>query len=101
MIRSSLARSYMERFPVSPPDPRVEIGGLQEVFRHAAYVDGDKDLRRAWRAASSRSRYEDERAFPWDLYFEVDPKKWLSGGRALDVGCFTGGRAVAWLAPAP
>ena len=34
---------------------------------------------------------------PWDLYFEVEPKQWLLGGRALDLGCFTGGRAVAWL----
>lgn len=92
-----LARAYMERFPAFPPDPRAEIGGLQEIFRHPAYLEGDEALRARWRTASSRTRYEDEVAFPWDLYFAADLTPWLAGGKALDLGCFTGGRAVAWL----
>lgn len=97
MLRARLARHFMNRFPVSPPDPLTEIGGLQEIFRHPAYTCGDEALRHDWRAASAGSRYEDERAYPWDAYFEVELGEWLSGKHALDLGCFTGGRAVAWL----
>jgi ubiquinone/menaquinone biosynthesis C-methylase UbiE len=34
--------------------------------------------------------------YPWDNYFGTDLSSFLQGKMALDIGCFTGGRSVAW-----
>ncbi len=90
-----LAKRVMRLAEVHPPDPRDAVGGLSEVFRHPVLTDGSQAERERIMRASSESRYEDENAFPWDNYFGCSVKPWV-GGDVLDLGCFTGGRAVAW-----
>jgi SAM-dependent methyltransferase len=81
-----------ERFP---PDPRTEVGGLNEVFRHPIFTEASDEERARIMWESASSRYEDEQAFTWDNYFGRSVQPWVRGD-VLDLGCFTGGRAVAW-----
>jgi len=46
--------------------------------------------------ASAREIYDDELQYPCDNYFGRDLAPLLAGKHALDLGCFGGGRAVAW-----
>ena len=79
-----------------PPPPEETIGDLAEVFDHAMFVGGTEDTRRAIMWESSRTKFEREVAEPWDAYFGIDLVPLLRGARVLDLGCFTGGRSVAW-----
>jgi SAM-dependent methyltransferase len=79
-----------------PPDPQnAAVGGLSEVFNHPEFTRGSEADRGRIMRLSAESRYHDEKAFPWDNYFGQSVKPWVTGD-ALDLGCFTGGRAVAW-----
>ena len=86
----------MERFESFPLDPGQSIGGCNEVFRHPLFTEGSKAERLQIMLASARAVYEDECQYPWDHYFGRDLRPFLAGKRVLDLGCFTGGRAVAW-----
>jgi SAM-dependent methyltransferase len=90
------ARFLMTRFETMPVSPDVEVGRLQEVFRHPIFLDATGDERREIMLRSSYSSYRDELAYPWDNYFDIDLRPLLEGTDALDVGCFNGGRGVAW-----
>jgi SAM-dependent methyltransferase len=94
-VTVGLAKRMMRLVPRHPPDPRQTVDGLSEVFRHSAFTEGSPEARERMMQASSESRYEDENAFPWDNYFGQSVKRWVVGD-VLDLGCFTGGRAVAW-----
>ena len=78
-----------------PPDPRDTVDGLSEVFRHDVFTRGSAEERGDIMLRSSATRYDDERTFPWDHYFGRPVNEWVRGD-VLDLGCFTGGRAVAW-----
>ena len=79
-----------------PPDPQqAAVGGLSEVFHHPVFTRGSEADRERIMRLSAESRYNDEKAFPWDNYFGQSVKPWVTGD-ALDLGCFTGGRSVAW-----
>lgn len=78
-----------------PPDPRDRVDGLSEVFRHDVFTRGSAAERDRIMLQSSATRYEDERAFPWERYFGRPVDEWV-GGDVLDLGCFTGGRVAAW-----
>ncbi len=91
----NVAKRLMRLQERTPPDPRTCIGGLNEVFRHPAFLEGSDGERARIMWESSNSRYEDELAFPFDKYFGRPIRPWVSGD-VLDLGCFTGGRAVAW-----
>jgi SAM-dependent methyltransferase len=94
-VSTEIATRMMRLAEAYPPDPQLDVGGLSEVFDHPLFTNGsDADRDRIMRL-SAQSRYEDERAFPWDNYFGQSVKRWVTGD-ALDLGCFTGGRAVAW-----
>lgn len=75
------------------PDP--DDGSLGETFKHPQFTEADDEERARIMWRSSKSRYEDELSFPWDNYFGMSVRPWVKG-TALDLGCFTGGRAVAW-----
>jgi len=45
---------------------------------------------------ASKLTYQDEIQHPWDSYFGMDLAPLLEGRVALDLGCFTGGRSIAW-----
>ena len=91
-----LAEFLMKRWEAFPPSPSTEVGELQEIFRHTIFVNGTEAERKAIMLKSSESKYRTEQAYPWDYYFGIDLAPLLRGTVALDLGCFTGGRGVAW-----
>jgi ubiquinone/menaquinone biosynthesis C-methylase UbiE len=86
----------MQRFESVPPEPTETVGGRNEVFRHQVFTEGSDAERLRIMLASAQAVYDDERRHPWDDYFARDLTPLLEGVHALDLGCFTGGRAVAW-----
>lgn len=96
MNNVTLARSAMrifERFPRFEANDRCE---LSEIFDHPIYKNADDDLRRSIMMRSAESKYTSENEYPWDNYFGVDLRPMLDGKKLLDLGCFTGGRSIAW-----
>jgi len=96
MMGVQLAKSLMKKWEAFPPSPGADAGELQEVFRHAIFVNGTEAERKAIMLESSKSKYRTELAYPWDHYFGMDIAPLLHAKVALDLGCFTGGRGVAW-----
>jgi SAM-dependent methyltransferase len=92
----ALARFLMTRFEAAPISPDIDIGRLQEVFRHPSFLDASADERRRIMLRSSESSYRDELEYPLDNYFGTDLSRFVGGAAALDLGCFNGGRSVAW-----
>jgi SAM-dependent methyltransferase len=86
----------MQRFECVPPEPTETVGGRNEVFRHPVFTEGSDAERLRIMLASAQFVYDDELRHPWDDYFARDLTPLLEGAHALDLGCFTGGRAVAW-----
>jgi hypothetical protein len=93
-ITVRIAKRMMRLAHADPPHPRCTDGGLSEVFQHPLFTQGSGVERERIMRLSSESRYEEEKAFPWDSYFGQSVKPWVTGD-ALDLGCFTGGRTVA------
>jgi SAM-dependent methyltransferase len=91
-----MAQFLMTRFEAAPVSPDADVGRLQEVFRHPMFLDTSRDDRRRIMLRSSESSYRDELAYPWDNYFNTELFPLLHGADALDLGCFNGGRSVAW-----
>lgn len=96
MMSVQLAKSFMRMREAIPASPDDRVGELQEIFRHRVFLDGTETDRKAIMLASSQSKYESELAYPWDHYFGRDLAPLLADKIALDLGCFTGGRSVAW-----
>jgi 2-polyprenyl-3-methyl-5-hydroxy-6-metoxy-1,4-benzoquinol methylase len=91
-----LAKAIMKLGAVRPASPLKEIGTCQELFRHERFTRAAGAERRAIMLASSQKKYAEELAYPWDNYFGVDLMPYLTGREVLDLGCFNGGRSVAW-----
>jgi ubiquinone/menaquinone biosynthesis C-methylase UbiE len=91
-----IAKFLMKRWETVPTSPEIGVGELNEVFCHPIFLNGTASERRAIMLKSSESKYKDEVKYPWDHYFDVDLSPFLQGKKALDLGCFTGGRSVAW-----
>ena len=89
------AKQLMQVAERRPPDPRENVDGLSEVFRHPLFTHGSAKARERIMRQSSATRYDDEMAYPWENYFGRPVGGWVQGD-VLDLGCFTGGRAVAW-----
>jgi 2-polyprenyl-3-methyl-5-hydroxy-6-metoxy-1,4-benzoquinol methylase len=96
MMSVQLAKSFMKMREAIPASPEDRVGELQEIFRHRRFLDGSEADRKAIMLSSSQSKYESELAYPWDHYFGTNLAPLLDGKVALDLGCFTGGRSVAW-----
>src|SRR5262245_28844541 len=96
MTAVQLAKHLMQLREVVPLPTGDQIGELQEVFNHPRFTRGSADERRAIMCDSAAAKYRSEMEYPWDHYFGMDLAPWLRGKRALDLGCFTGGRGVAW-----
>lgn len=87
------ARFLMELAP-SAPEP-TDLS-LWEVFRHPSYTGASPDAQARMQLASAAWRYEYEQgADSLERYFPAHAGQ-LRGRRVLDLGCFTGGRLVAW-----
>ena len=95
-LHVGLARSLMKVMATKPGYLDGRISELGEMFDHPAYLDASPEVRQRLMWASSEARYLSEREYSWDHYFDHDLRPLLSGARALDLGCFSGGRSVAW-----
>lgn len=96
MLTVQIAKSVMklwERFPVSPDE---DVGELQEIFQHPRFTNATPEERRRLMEQSAEAKYRSEIEYPWDHYFGEDLRPLLVNERILDLGCFTGGRGVAW-----
>jgi SAM-dependent methyltransferase len=91
-----MAKWLMRLREQRPPSPDEMIADLAEVFDHPLFLSGSEAERHAIMWQSSLAKFEREVAEPWDEYFGTDLTPLLRGTRALDLGCFTGGRSVAW-----
>lgn len=92
----ALAKFFMKRFDAPPVSPEVQVSGMAEVFRHALFVHGSEAERKAIMLQSSQSMYDAEWHYPLDHYVGLELAPLLRGRVALDLGCFTGGKSVAW-----
>lgn len=90
------AKAIMKLFERHPSFSMDNIGPLQEVFNHSAFLDGSENTKKDIMLKSSNSKYENELAYSWDNYFSVEISSFLRDKVALDLGCFNGGRSVAW-----
>ncbi|MEJ2306460.1 MAG: class I SAM-dependent methyltransferase [candidate division WOR-3 bacterium] len=72
------------------------VGEKNEVFNHNCFLDSSSSDKRAIMLKSSESKYKGELSYPWDNYFGIDISLFLKGKIVLDLGCFSGGRSVAW-----
>jgi SAM-dependent methyltransferase len=95
-LSTGIARRAMALRSTVPSPPPYAIGDLQEVFAHPYFQDGNSATRAAVMQASSQSKFDGENAYPWDNYFEMPLLPWLHQKHVLDLGCFNGGRTVAW-----
>jgi ubiquinone/menaquinone biosynthesis C-methylase UbiE len=70
---------------------------LNEVFRDRPFIEGGDKEREEIMFRSSECVYHDEsRLHSFESFFKYDFSGSLKGKIALDLGCFTGGRAVVW-----
>jgi len=80
-----------ERVP--SPDSR----SLNEIFHHPSFTQASKQERERIMLETSERAYLDEsQYYSFERCFRLDLAPLLKGKIALDLGCFTGGRAVAW-----
>ncbi|MCZ7618471.1 MAG: class I SAM-dependent methyltransferase [Myxococcota bacterium] len=80
-----------KRWAVQPkPDPH-----WQETFEHHTYVRGTEEERLELRRLAAELRYETAFEFV-DAFFEGDLQPYVGKDRLLDLGCFSGGKTVAY-----
>ncbi len=93
-LAADLARALMR---LAPSEPRPDDVALGEIFQHPDFRAAPPAAQRARLADSAAHRRADERAYPFDRYFDRPLARLLAGARVLDLGCFTGGRSAAWI----
>ena len=91
-----IAKWLMKLRETRPESPEKDFGELQEAFRHPYFIGSPPERRRELMLESSQSKFRSENDYAWDHYFGVDLHRYLSGADVLDLGCFNGGRGVAW-----
>lgn len=96
MRSTRIAKFMMKTFEVHPTFSDTDVGDLNEVFNHKSFLHATESQQNCIKLKSSESKYNGEFQYPWDNYFGFDLSPVLQGKRALDLGCFTGGRSVAW-----
>ena len=96
MWKIDLAKKLMKVVERHPQFSEQDVGELNEVFNHKAFLGADDASRMRMMLISSQSKYQSELDYPWDNYFGFDMKPLLVGKHVLDLGCFTGGRSIAW-----
>lgn len=76
--------------------PTSDSLSLSEIFRHKSFTEASEEERERIMLKSSEFRYFYELQYPFDLFFGLDLAPLLNGRVVLDLGCFTGGKSVAW-----
>lgn len=92
----NLARYLMTKFASFPQFDKDKVGLLQEDFNHPEFINSTVEQQKSIMFNSSKYRYEDELSFSIDKYFGFNLLPYLKNKNVLDLGCFVGGRAVAW-----
>lgn len=92
-IKKTVIEMAMKLFESTPS---VDNKSLAEIFRHDSFIYANKKEREKIMFESSDFRYHYEYLYPFDLFFGIDLAPLLKDKIALDLGCFTGGRSVAW-----
>jgi SAM-dependent methyltransferase len=92
-IRQRFLRRLMQFRAMIPAPDDLSLG---EIFQHPTFLQAGTDARRARLLAAARYRRADEDAHPFDRYFGRELAPLLQGRRVLDLGCFIGGRSLAW-----
>lgn len=97
MGRSRVMKYLAKRIMLLAPNHPTLWGHLgNETFRHPEYVNGEEEMRQRIMHAASQFRYNYEQEIPFQIYFKHDLVPFFEGKDVLDLGCMTGGRAVAW-----
>ena len=96
MLSTGMAKFMMKMFEARPTFSEKNVGDLSEVFSHEAFVSAGESKQKAIMLKSSESKYKGELQYPWDNYFGFNLSPMLADKVVLDLGCFTGGRSVAW-----
>ncbi len=88
------AARFLIKLARTEPDPHDLA--LSEIFHHPRYTRGSLDEKAQIQLESARFRYDyEQEADRLSFYFPGVPGE-LHGKRVLDLGCFTGGRLIAW-----
>jgi SAM-dependent methyltransferase len=90
---AKLLMKLRERIPSSPDKT---LGELQEIFCHNMFLKASESTKKELMLKSSNTKYVSELDYPWDNYFDRDISPYLNNKVILDLGCFNGGRGVAW-----
>ncbi len=69
---------------------------IAQIFNLNTYTDASDSRKREIMRASSLYRVEHENKLPFDRHFAKQIRPYLENKTVLDLGCFTGGRTVAW-----
>jgi SAM-dependent methyltransferase len=93
-IRSHLLQRLMRLGTAEPQPTDLSLG---EIFQHPSFLAADGEARRARLIAAASYRRDDEEAHPFERYFGRELAPLLAGQRVLDLGCFVGGRSLAWM----
>ncbi len=80
----------VERFP------RSDDLALAQIFDHDTFKNASDSGKCEIMRVSSRFRMDHEHAIPFERHFKRPIRPYLEGKIVLDLGCFTGGRTVAW-----
>ena len=91
-----IAKLLMKLREQIPTSPDINVGELQEIFRHDIFMKASEQIKKEIMLKSSNTKYESELEYPWDNYFGIDLSPYLNNKTILDLGCFNGGRGVAW-----
>lgn len=87
----------MRRWETFPVPPGETVGESQEIFSHPKFTMASTEEQHRIMEQSSLAKYRSELDYPWDHYFGMELRPLLEGKCVLDLGCFTGGRGIAWI----
>lgn len=85
-----MAMKWFERVPHS------DNMSWSEIFRHKSFTEASNQERERIMRKSSEFRFLTEYQHPFDSFFGFDLAPLLRGKVVLDLGCFTGGKSVAY-----
>lgn len=96
MYTTAVAKKMMRLFECTPLFNINEPGNKIEIFNNDSFLNATEATQKSIMLKSSEAAYKSELDYPWELYFKRELKPMLEGKIALDLGCFTGGRGIAW-----
>lgn len=90
-----LAKYFMNR---SSAEPKFnEDMPFSENIKHNSYINGTEEKRKEMLLKMAAAQYKDEQELPIDVYFPgYNFKSLLKDKTIFDMGCFCGGKAVAY-----